>query len=754
MTWHGKSAVRFIGSLFCCALLCALFLCASVSAADYPDVEGHWARSAIERWSDSGILKGYPDGSFGPNDPVTRAQLSEVLYRIWGCEPKSGHTFEDASPAAWYYESLITMNAYGIALGRDGLIRPDEPLSREEAFYMVAKAFQFGGDGDGTGEIEGISDGAAIDSAYFYRISALFQQKILKGASDGAFHPKDAVTRAEVISVIDNLFDVYISEPGQYTMAADQVALVACGGVTISYTPIPNYNYTNMGKVYLTAGAADGGVLFSASEFKTYISLMLEVWGVSEGGKPWTEEGIHSVSDKRLDLTDPKQVPDMRFAGGIGTKRSPYLIETAEQFLLLDGFPYTPNVPICFELQNDIELPEMQGSLDVSLMKADLNGNGHTLTYHMRGNAASAPLSPGEYGLFRVWYGSCTDLALAGTLDLTVDDGVKRQRIQVGGLAGRVSGTLVNCTTEMDMTVRYSGAEEKRIYVGGLAGTIGKGSLTGCTGAGRVSVLLSGDRADADAGGLVGVVSPASYTSDAINTPFPDTKPYAPPAEERVIHIQACGSTAEVSVQGGYHTSAGGLIGNLTYVGEDITMTDEALGVVENCWSAAKVTASGADFQSDCGGIVGHLEAGTIRGSWAKPAVSVADDRYAFINVGGIAGAVYEKGIISDCWANASGCAVPGDGGHYGGITGRMKGSISNCFALGTSKFASENAISYDSWTEGPVTACMDMTNAAQAQKSSFYQTSGWDYETVWDKSGALPILRGCDAAAQRAAQS
>ena len=98
MTWHGKSAVRLIGSLFCCALLCALFLCASVSAADYPDVEGHWARRAIARWSDSGILKGYPDGSFGPNDPVTRAQLSEVLYRIWGCEPKSGHTFEDAPP--------------------------------------------------------------------------------------------------------------------------------------------------------------------------------------------------------------------------------------------------------------------------------------------------------------------------------------------------------------------------------------------------------------------------------------------------------------------------------------------------------------------------------------------------------------------------------------------------------------------------------------------------------------------------------
>lgn len=744
MTWHGKSTVRFIGSLFCCALLCSLFLCASASAADYPDVEGHWARGAIERWSDSGILKGYSDGSFGPNDPVTRAQLSEVLYRIWGCGPKSGHTFEDASPAAWYYESLITMNAYGIALGRDGLIRPDEALTREEAFYMVAKAFQFGGDGDGTGEIEGISDGAAIDSAYFYRISALFKQKALKGASDGAFHPKDTVTRAEVIQVIDNLFDVYISQPGRYTVAANQIALVTCGGVTISYTPIPNYNYTNMGKVYLMAGAADGGVLFSASEFKTYTSLMLEVRGVSEGGKPWTEEGIHSVSDKRLDLTDPKQVPDVRFAGGIGTKHSPYLIETAEQFLLLDGFPYTSNVSVYFDLKNDITLPDLEKSLDISLMKARLNGNGHTVTYRMVGRVDSDISTLGEYGLFQAWYGTCSDLTVSGVIDLTVDDTVEFGRIRVGGLAGRVDGTLTNCTSEMEMTVCYSGAEEKQLYVGGLAGVVRGEGLIGCMGKGGVSVILEGDKADASVGGLTGAVAPGAYSE------------FSPPpaAEKRVIRIQKCGSTAEVSVRGGYHPVAGGLIGNQTYPIHDQSITEAAFSIVENCWSTAKVTSSGAIFQSDCGGIVGHLEAGTIRSSWAKPTVSVADDRYIFINVGGIAGAVYEKGIISDCWANASGIAVPADGGHYGGITGRMAGSVSNCFALGTSKFAPENSITYASWTEGPVTACMDMAGASQAQLDAFYQSCGWDFEMVWDKSGALPILRGNDAAAQRAAQS
>lgn len=66
-------------------------------AADYSDVEGHWAQETIERWSDSGVLKGYDDGWFGPNDPVSRGQLSEILYRLWGCGPQEGHTFPDVA---------------------------------------------------------------------------------------------------------------------------------------------------------------------------------------------------------------------------------------------------------------------------------------------------------------------------------------------------------------------------------------------------------------------------------------------------------------------------------------------------------------------------------------------------------------------------------------------------------------------------------------------------------------------------------
>ena len=150
MTWHGKSAVRFIGSLFCCALLCALFLCASVSAADFPDVEGHWARSAIERWSDSGILKGYPDGSFGPNDPVTRQDAMVFLLRAMQAVNRSVPNAYDsylsrfpdgASVADYARTAMAAMAQAGVIQGDEqGKLNPTGTLNRAEMAVILHRA--------------------------------------------------------------------------------------------------------------------------------------------------------------------------------------------------------------------------------------------------------------------------------------------------------------------------------------------------------------------------------------------------------------------------------------------------------------------------------------------------------------------------------------------------------------------------------------------------------------------------------------
>lgn len=70
-----------------------------------PDVtESHWAAGAIHLINQAGIMIGYPDGSFGPNDFVTRAQAVTIMNRLLGREPYdvvTHSTWPDVSPKHW-----------------------------------------------------------------------------------------------------------------------------------------------------------------------------------------------------------------------------------------------------------------------------------------------------------------------------------------------------------------------------------------------------------------------------------------------------------------------------------------------------------------------------------------------------------------------------------------------------------------------------------------------------------------------------
>lgn len=744
----GKRTLFFVALLM--GLLC---LMGTASAAGiYPDMEGHWAQGAVERWSDSGILKGYSDGNFHPGDPVTRAQLAEILYRVWGCEPKIGHSYVDLPRDAWYYESLSTMNAYGVALGHGEHIDPEERLTREEAFYMVAKAFDLGSDSPNRTSIPHIGDADEIEPSFTFRLGALFSCKALNGAPDGNFHPKDTVTRAEVMTVIDNLFDIHIYTPGEYTLPQNQVALVTSPGVTIRYEKVKNAVTC---QVYVMAGASQGGIAFQDAEVRT-----IDIYGVRANKDAFSgDQGVY-LRDNTWDLTDPAQVPDLSFAGGCGVKRDPYRIATGEQFLLIAQQPTrlkNRGTNYCYELVADVTLPERKESMYLGSQTPYLDGKGHTVTYHMKGVLKN---DDGEYGLFGNFSGECSNLALAGTVDVTLTGPVDNSPAYFGGLAGEGTGTFSNCRSELDLTVRYDKSRSAKgnlaLGVGGLIGDIEEGNITDCIAAGRVKAITANQSMDVKVGGLVGVTSHLGYK-------YSQTKPGlvdAPPAEERKSVIRNCGSNAVILAEGGEHSFCGGILGLQTYDTYKWAAVDDpaAYALVESCWSTATLSASGASFQSDCGGIVGQNNAGTIRNCWAKPTISISGT-YIFKNQGGICGAAYNyygKSIasIEDCWAEVSNCrSLLGDG-HYGGIVARVSDcTVSNCFVLGTEGYAPQNAITYASWTTGAVSGCANLTGGDRAQREEFYNACGWDFETVWDRSGAVPILRGCDAQAQRAVQ-
>ncbi|WP_458862136.1 S-layer homology domain-containing protein [Acidaminobacterium chupaoyuni] len=727
--------LRFLAAALCICLTTAL-LPTTASAAQYSDIKGHWAQATIERWSESGILNGYPDGSFRPNDKVTRGQLASILYRIWGAKPIEGFSYPDLPKSSWCYDSLTTMNQYGVALNTDDMIEPDAPLPREEAFYMIAKAFSVGIESDTRYDayINHVSDFDQVSDFFTGRIFEMLHSGFVHGMSDGNLHPKQSITRAEVMTVLNNMFDLYVSKPGTYHLTAGESVLITCSDVTIILDKVENTTKYQSTIAYPMVNA-DGGVTFSNPNADVKASVT--VHSVSQNEPTWKVKGNCSVGASARWVLSTRSLPDARFTAGFGRAAYPYMISTAEQLRLLTEFNDSLSAQIYFKLATDLNLGGLQEPLDRTsgnFVRANLDGGGHTITYNMTN---SSYLNSGA-GLFLGWAGKCSNLTVAGTMDLAVKaaalQNAENKNLYFGGFAAYCDRQFDNCTSRMNMNIRYEGTSEAVLNVGGLIGSARPCRMQNCLALGKIQVTLPTGQNNAYVGGLIGSSACLPFGSSIIGS-----------------KLSGCGADGSVSVQGGSHTNAGGLIGILTYLGTTPPTGKPSADIVENCWSTATIASKGAGLQSDCGGIAGHIKYGKIATSWAKPTISIANS--ALPNIGGIAGACYEDGSITDCWANAASC---GSGGslHTGGIVGRLAGRLSNCYAIGAKALGGENAIAFAQWNDGSVTASVDLTNQSAAQKQAFYKSCGWDFLSVWDQSGTNPILRSCSAANQRAAQS
>lgn len=223
---------------------------ADVSVASevaFRDISGHWAEEIILRWQDSGIVCGYPDGTFRPDDPVTRAELAKIITLAFRLEPEEGTVaFSDLDSAEWYYNYVLAAQSYIPTYGPPDVDQstwmysrqsdsffPDQPALRFhvcETFSLLKMQVE-----DISPEIPTIQEiqkavtGRFRDGAYtnLYPMHGMIAENvrrfqtytwlaselgILIGDPDGYFRPYDPVTRAEVLTILDRILDIHNSE--------------------------------------------------------------------------------------------------------------------------------------------------------------------------------------------------------------------------------------------------------------------------------------------------------------------------------------------------------------------------------------------------------------------------------------------------------------------------------------------------------------------------------------------------------------
>ena len=118
---------------------------ALVQAGVFPDVpDTHVFRPAIEGLVQAGVISGNPDGTFRPSDPVNRAAMLKMLYLASGKTPApaSRTCFPDVQQGSWYESFVCDAAVQAYVKGyTDGTFKPERPVSRAEALKMVLVVF-------------------------------------------------------------------------------------------------------------------------------------------------------------------------------------------------------------------------------------------------------------------------------------------------------------------------------------------------------------------------------------------------------------------------------------------------------------------------------------------------------------------------------------------------------------------------------------------------------------------------------------
>ena len=110
--------------------------------ANFSDVPPtHWAYQYVIAAVQAGIVSGYPDGTFRPDNSSKRAETSVMISKAWNLTYTGGlPNYSDVSPSYWGYSYIMALKQYGIVSGGTGAFRPDDPTTRAEASVMVTKA--------------------------------------------------------------------------------------------------------------------------------------------------------------------------------------------------------------------------------------------------------------------------------------------------------------------------------------------------------------------------------------------------------------------------------------------------------------------------------------------------------------------------------------------------------------------------------------------------------------------------------------
>ncbi|MEC1771884.1 S-layer homology domain-containing protein [Schinkia azotoformans] len=173
------------------------------AASSFRDVSNHaFYYEAVTELAQRGVLGGYEDGTFKPNRPVTRAEATKIIAFDLGLAYKNVYSyspFRDVVASDWFYQPVTALTlAGGIGGYGDGTFRPNQTITRAEMASLLVKAYQLSTNRNVYLPFQDIP----ANSWYASAVKVLYANQVTSGKSAVSFAPNDAVTRGEMAAFV------------------------------------------------------------------------------------------------------------------------------------------------------------------------------------------------------------------------------------------------------------------------------------------------------------------------------------------------------------------------------------------------------------------------------------------------------------------------------------------------------------------------------------------------------------------------
>jgi hypothetical protein len=195
-------AVSIIGSS-AIPLFSATSAFAQTTFNDVPT--GYWAQTFIQELASRNIIKGFPDGGFRPNDPVTRAQFAAMLSKAVNKAPiRGGVTFVDVASSYWAASAIQTSYTTGFMSGYPGnVFEPTQNIPRVQVLVSLANGLNYSASQAPETILQAYSDASGIPNYARNSVAAATENRLVVNYPNVQFlNPNQTATRAEVAAFI------------------------------------------------------------------------------------------------------------------------------------------------------------------------------------------------------------------------------------------------------------------------------------------------------------------------------------------------------------------------------------------------------------------------------------------------------------------------------------------------------------------------------------------------------------------------